>query len=40
MSDFKPKFVHQYLQGASLITDAFNQYAVEVSDGTFPYSDN
>lgn len=40
MSGFKPKFVREYLQGASLITDAFNRYAAEVSDGVFPAEEN
>ncbi len=36
MSGFKPKFVKQYLDGLSLITDALNCYASEVSTGAFP----
>jgi 3-methyl-2-oxobutanoate hydroxymethyltransferase len=36
--DFKPKFVRRYLDGNKLILDAFNQYAQDVRDGSFPAS--
>lgn len=33
---FKAKFVKQYLSGATLVQQAFNQYASEVKQNTFP----
>ena len=38
MSGFKPKFMKQYLDGMSLISDALNSYAGEVASGAFPLS--
>ena len=35
-SDFKPKFVRQYLDGKKLWQDAFNAYAHDVKSGQFP----
>jgi len=35
-SDFKPKFVRKYLDGRSVLLDAFNAYAHDVKDGSFP----
>jgi len=35
-SDFKPKFVRQYLDGRQLWLDAFNAYASDVKSGHFP----
>ncbi len=34
--DFKPKFVRRYLDGNKLMLDAFNQYAADVRQGSFP----
>ncbi len=34
--DFKPKFVRRYLDGNQQWLNAFNQYAQDVRDGTFP----
>ena len=34
--DFKPKFVRQYLDGRQQWLNAFNAYARDVRDGTFP----
>jgi 3-methyl-2-oxobutanoate hydroxymethyltransferase len=34
--DFKPKFVRHYLDGASLVKDAVNQYRNDVQDASFP----
>lgn len=36
ITDFKPKFVRLYLEGAKLITDAVNQFVEDVNSGTFP----
>jgi 3-methyl-2-oxobutanoate hydroxymethyltransferase len=36
--DFKPKFVRRYLDGNRQGLDAFNQYASDVRDGSFPAS--
>ena len=38
-SDFKPKFVRKYLDGRSVLLDAFNAYASDVKNGNFPASD-
>jgi len=38
-SDFKPKFVRQYLDGRKLWQDAFNAYASDVKSGQFPAAD-
>ncbi len=38
-SDFKPKFVRKYLDGRSVMLDAFNAYAHDVKDGSFPAAD-
>lgn len=35
-SDFKPKFVRTYLNGADLIKNAINQFAADVHTGAFP----
>lgn len=35
-SEFKPKFVRHYMQGASLVRDAVNQYRNDVQDSSFP----
>ncbi|MCR5613287.1 3-methyl-2-oxobutanoate hydroxymethyltransferase [Treponema sp.] len=40
MSDFTPKFVHHFMDGKKLITDALNEYAKEVSGGIFPHKEN
>ena len=34
--DFKPKFVRHYLNGASLVKEAVNQYRNDVQDSSFP----
>jgi len=34
--DFKPKFVRHYLDGSQQWLDAFNRYARDVREGTFP----
>lgn len=34
--DFTPKFVKQYMQGATLVKDAIQNYSKEVQDATFP----
>ena len=34
--EFKPKFVRHYLDGASLVKEAVNQYVSDVQDTTFP----
>ncbi len=39
MSGFKPRFVRQYLDGMTLIQNAFNSYAHDVADGSFPGAD-
>lgn len=36
--DFKPKFVRQYLDGATLIKDGLKQFNSDVKDGSFPNS--
>lgn len=36
--DFRPKFVRRYLDGNQQWLDAFNRYARDVRDGTFPAS--
>jgi len=38
-SDFKPKFVRRYLDGRSVLLDAFNAYASDVKNGSFPATD-
>jgi len=38
-SDFKPKFVRTYLDGRSVLLDAFNAYANDVKNGSFPAAD-
>jgi 3-methyl-2-oxobutanoate hydroxymethyltransferase len=35
-TDFKPKFVRTYLDGANLIKNAVNQFAADVHTGKFP----
>jgi len=35
-TDFKPKFVRTYLNGADLIKNAINQFAADVHAGAFP----
>ncbi|MBI3441100.1 MAG: 3-methyl-2-oxobutanoate hydroxymethyltransferase [Proteobacteria bacterium] len=35
-TDFRPKFVKQFLNGAELFTQAIDSYAQEVKAGTFP----
>lgn len=35
-TDFKPKFVRTYLNGADLIKNAINQFAADVHTGAFP----
>ncbi len=35
-TDFKPKFVRRYLEGASLVEEAVRQYAQDVRSGSFP----
>lgn len=37
--DFKPKFVRHYMQGASLVKEAVNQYKNDVQDSSFPSSE-
>jgi len=37
--DFKPKFVRKYLDGRSVLLDAFNAYASDVKNGQFPAAD-
>lgn len=37
--DFKPKFVRRYLDGNAQWLDAFNRYASDVRDGSFPASE-
>ena len=34
--DFKPKFVRHYLDGATLVKEAVNQYRNDVQEGSFP----
>lgn len=34
--DFKPKFVRQYMDGASLVKDAVKKYDADVKSGEFP----
>ena len=34
--DFKPKFVRHYMQGASLVKEAVNQYRNDVQNSSFP----
>lgn len=34
--EFKPKFVRHYLDGASLVKEAVNQYRTDVQDSSFP----
>ena len=34
--EFKPKFVRHYMQGASLVKEAVNQYRNDVRDSSFP----
>ena len=38
-SDFKPKFVRKYLDGRSVWLKAFNAYANDVKNGSFPAAD-
>ena len=35
-AQFKPRFARRYLDGASLITSALDQYARDVKSGGFP----
>ena len=35
-TDFKPKFVRTYMNGADLIKDAVNQFAADVHAKKFP----
>ncbi|CAI8232349.1 MAG: 3-methyl-2-oxobutanoate hydroxymethyltransferase [Arcobacter lacus] len=37
--EFKPKFVRHYLDGATLVKEAVNQYRSDVQDKTFPSKD-
>ena len=37
--DFRPKFVRRYLDGNVQWLDAFNRYARDVRDGSFPASE-
>ena len=39
-TEFKPKFVKQYLNGAELVTDAIDSYVAEVKKGVFPDADH
>lgn len=39
-SEFRPKFVKQYLQGKTLTVDAINAYVDEVRQATFPTLDH
>lgn len=39
-TDFKPKFVKKYLDGAELVTGAINKYHQEVKKGVFPDADH
>lgn len=36
LTDFKPTFVHRYIDGASLVTGALNDYCAAISAGEFP----
>lgn len=38
-TDFKPRFVRQYLDGRTVLLDAFNTYASDVRNGNFPTAD-
>ena len=38
-SDFKPKFVRKYIDGRSVLLNAFNAYASDVKSGHFPAAD-
>ena len=38
-SDFKPKFVRTYVDGRTVLLDAFNAYASDVKNGSFPAAD-
>ena len=38
-SDFKPKFVRKYLDGRAVLLNAFNAYASDVKNGSFPASE-
>ncbi len=38
--DFKPKFAKQYIDGASLFTEAFTSYVNDVRSGAFPGPEN
>jgi len=38
-SDFKPKFVRKYIDGRSVWLEAFNAYASDVKNGSFPAAD-
>jgi 3-methyl-2-oxobutanoate hydroxymethyltransferase len=38
-NDFKPKFVRNYIDGRSVLLDAFNAYASDVKTGNFPAPD-
>ena len=40
LSGFKPKFVKQYLDGLSLVSDALNSYDAGVKGGAFPSAEN
>ena len=35
-TDFKPRFVRTYLDGADLVLGAFNRFAEDVRGGGFP----
>jgi len=39
-TDFKPKFVKKYLEGAALVTGAIDAYHDEVKQGVFPDADH
>lgn len=38
-SDFKPRFVRRYMDGKKMYQDAFNAYASDVKNGSFPADD-
>jgi 3-methyl-2-oxobutanoate hydroxymethyltransferase len=38
-TDFKPKFVRNYIDGHSVLLEAFNAYANDVKNGNFPAPD-
>lgn len=40
LTDFKPKFVHHFLNGKDLVLEALNKYGAEVANKSFPYTEN